>query len=243
MVFKVLTIFPSYFKGVFDTGLIKNAIKKNKIKLKIYNLRDFTEDKHRSVDDYPYGGGAGMVMKIEPVYRAIKKLKGERTKVILLSPKGKVLNQKKMRELSKEDELLLVCGRYKGYDARIEFFVDEVISIGDYVVSGGEVGALILIEGITRLLEGTVGDRDSVESDSFEDGLLEGPQFTRPENFMGYRVPEILLSGDHEKIRKWRLKKRVELTLKRRPDLIRKGTFSDEILEILKEVSKDESYR
>ena len=239
MVFKVLTIFPSYFKGIFTTGLIKDSIEKKYIDIKIYNLRDFTSDKHKTVDDYPYGGGAGMVMKVAPVYRAIDELKESNTRVLLFSPQGELLTQKKMKELSKEKELLMICGRYKGFDERIRNFIDVEISIGDYIVAGGEAGAIVLIEGITRLLEGTVGNKDSVFSDSFEDGLLEGPQYTRPYDFMGYKVPDILLSGDHEKIKQWRIKKRVERTLKRRSNLLNKNNLDEHKLEILKEVENE----
>lgn len=213
MKFKVITIFPEILSSYIQEGMIKRAIDKKVIDIKTINLRDFSTDKHQTVDEPPYGGGAGMILKIEPIYQALKSIKskpGLKTKkIILLSASGNKWNQKKAREFSKLKELILICGRYEGVDARIKEFIDEEISIGDYVLTGGELPAMTMIDSITRLLPGTLGNKQSIEEESHsEEGLLEYPQYTRPDVFKigkkEYRVPKILLSGNHEKIKEWR---------------------------------------
>ncbi|MEO0144089.1 MAG: tRNA (guanosine(37)-N1)-methyltransferase TrmD [candidate division WOR-3 bacterium] len=223
MVIDIITSVEKIFDSFLEFGPVKKAIENNSLKIRIFNLANFA--KHpKDIDDYPYGGGSGMVIKIEPVYKALLKAKEgfDKNYVILLSPQGKLLNQKKVRELAKIEHLILICGRYKGIDARIEYFIDEEISIGDYILSGGEIAAMVLIDAIARLLPGSVNDPSSVETDSFEDGLLDAPYYTRPVEFMGYRVPDVLLSGDHKKIEEWRKQERIRRTLQKRPDLLNK---------------------
>jgi tRNA (guanine37-N1)-methyltransferase len=223
MTIDVISAIVRIFDSFLEFGPVKKALEKNVLKLRFFNLVDFA--KHpKDIDDYPYGGGSGMVMKIEPIYKALLKAKEgfDENYVILLSPQGKLLNQKKVRELLNKKHIILICGRYKGIDARIEFFVDEEISIGDYILSGGEVAAMVLIDAISRLLPGAVNDPNSVETDSFEDGLLDAPYYTRPVEFMGYKVPDVLLSGDHKKIEEWRKEERIKRTLQKRPDLLNK---------------------
>lgn len=222
--FDIITIFPTMFQGVLEESIVKRAAEKGLVKIQVTNLRDFTTDRHATVDDAPYGGVPGMLMKCDPLARAIRDCKARREglgpHVIYLSPKGRPLDHCRVTELAAKRSLILVCGRYKGIDQRIvDLLVDEEISIGDYVVSGGELPAMVLVDAVTRLLPGAIGDRESAESDSLYEGLLEPPNYTRPETFEGMRVPEILLSGHHENIRKWRLEKSLELTKQRRPDL------------------------
>jgi tRNA (guanine37-N1)-methyltransferase len=223
MTIDVISAIVRIFDSFLEFGPVKKALEKNVLKLRFFNLVDFA--KHpKDIDDYPYGGGSGMVMKIEPIYKALLKAKEgfDENYVILLSPQGKLLNQKKVRELLNKKHIILICGRYKGIDARIEFFIDEEISIGDYILSGGEVAAMVLIDSISRLLPGAVNDPNSVETDSFEDGLLDAPYYTRPVGFMGYKVPDVLLSGDHKKIEEWRKEERIKRTFQKRPDLLNK---------------------
>jgi tRNA (guanine37-N1)-methyltransferase len=237
----IITIFPSYFESPLKVGLLGKAIEKGLIKINILNLRDFAEDKHKIVDDEPFGGGEGMIFKPEPLYKAITSIKKENpeAKIIYLSPQGTLLTQKVAEKLVKNTHLVLICGRYEGIDERIkEHFVDEEISIGDYVVFGGEVASLVLVETLARLIPGVVGKKDSVEKESFTSGLLKYPCYTRPREFLGYRVPEILLSGNHAKIEEYRKKLSIELTLKKRPYLLKNYQFSEKELEILKEVQE-----
>jgi tRNA (guanine37-N1)-methyltransferase len=220
----VITIFPELFEPFLSTSLLGAAIQTGGIEVAVHDLRDWTEDRHRSVDDEPYGGGPGMVMKPEPLVGAIEALAGPRgpgreARVVLLSPQGQRLSQETVRSLSEEQGLVLVCGRYEGVDQRvIDLAVDEEISIGDYVLSGGEVPAMVLIEAISRLLPGTLGNPESFRTESFEGGVLEGPQYTRPASFRGREVPEILRSGDHAAIARWRHERALEITKRRRPD-------------------------
>jgi len=229
MTFHIITIFPNIFDSYFNESILKRALKNNLIDIKIHNLRDYTSDKHKTVDDSPFGGGAGMVMKIEPLYKALKsiksKVKSQNTKTILLSAKGKTWNQKMAKTHSKLDNIILICGRYEGVDERITKFIDEEISIGDYVLTGGEIGAMTIIDSITRLLPGALGNADSAKYESHSTpGVLEYPQYTRPEVFQytplsssplikggrgvkNLRVPKVLLSGNHKKIADWRTKK------------------------------------
>jgi tRNA (guanine37-N1)-methyltransferase len=211
MKFNLLTIFPDIFQSYLAEGMMKIAIKKKILKVKIYNLRDFSLDKHKKVDDTPYGGGAGMLLSIEPLYRAIKKIKSQNknTKIVLLSAQGKVWNQSLAKKYTKEKNITLICGRYEGFDERIKNFIDEEISIGNYVLTGGELPALTIIDSITRLLPNVLGNEESPITESHsESGILEYPQYTKPQVFKAnkkeYLVPDILLSGNHEKIKVWR---------------------------------------
>ncbi len=221
MQFDVLTLFPEMFSSL-NESIIGRAKKNEQINIKLINIRDFSEDKHNKVDDTPYGGGAGMVMKPDVVYRAYKSLENkENAKVIYMSPQGKTLNQKKVVELSKEGHLIILCGHYEGIDQRVlDKIVDEEISIGDYVLTGGELPAMVLIDSVSRYVEGVL-NKNSVEEESFSKGMLEYPQYTRPEEFEGIKVPDILLSGNHGEIEKWRKEKQIEITKKKRPDLLK----------------------
>ncbi len=220
MKFDVLTLFPEMFEPL-KMSVIGRAIEKKQIDMNLINIRDFSEDKHKKVDDTPYGGGAGMVMKPDVVYRAYQSIPEKEAKVIYMSPQGKTLNQKMVEDLSKESHLVILCGHYEGMDQRVlDKIVDEEISIGDYVLTGGEIPAMVLIDSVSRYVEGVL-KQDSIQEESFSNGLLEYPQYTRPEVFEGEAVPEILLSGHHEKIERWRKEKSIEMTKKKRPDLLK----------------------
>ena len=221
MKFDVLTLFPEMFEPV-KQSIIGRAKEKNLIDINLINIRDFSKNKHKKVDDTPYGGGAGMVMQADVVNDAYESIKDSNAKVIYMSPQGKVLNQKKVEQLSKEEHLIILCGHYEGIDQRvIDKIVDEEISIGDYVLTGGEIPAMVLIDSVSRYVEGVLKE-DSIKEESFSNGLLEYPQYTRPEIFEGEKVPEILLSGHHENINKWRKQKSLEITKQKRPDLLQK---------------------
>ena len=220
MKFDVLTLFPEMFKSL-DESIIGRAVEKGIIEINLINIRDFSKNKHKKVDDTPYGGGAGMVMMPDVVYDAYSSVKDDKAKVIYLSPQGKVLNQDKVKELSKENHLILLCGHYEGIDQRVlDEIVDEEISIGDYVLTGGELPAMVLIDSVSRYVQGVLSE-DSTNEESFSSNLLEYPQYTRPEEFRGKKVPEVLISGHHENIRKWREEKSLEVTKKKRPDLLK----------------------
>ncbi len=221
MKFDVLTLFPEMFE-ILNQSIIGKAIEKDLIDINLINIRDFSKDKHKKVDDTPYGGGAGMVMKPDVVYDAYESIKDKHAKVIYMSPQGKPLNQKKVEELSKENHLIILCGHYEGIDQRVlDKIVDEEISIGDYVLTGGEIPAMVLIDSVSRYVEGVLKE-DSIKEESFSNGLLEYPQYTRPEVFEGMKVPEVLLSGHHQNIEKWRKDKSLEITKKKRPELLEK---------------------
>ena len=220
MEFNILTLFPEMF-GALKYSIIGKAIEKGIIKLNIINIRDFSKDKHKKVDDTPYGGGAGMVIRPDVVYDAYKSLKKENIKTIYLSPQGKTLTQEMVKELSQQKELILLCGHYEGIDERvIEEINPEEISIGDYVLTGGEIPAMVLIDSISRNVKGVIKE-ESIKEESFSKGLLEYPQYTRPEIFLNRKVPDILLSGHHEKIEQWRKQKSFEITKRKRQDLIK----------------------
>ena len=223
MRFTILTLFPEMFDTI-KQSIIGRAVEKNLIEINLINIRDFSENKHKKVDDTPYGGGAGMVMMPDVVYRAYLSINDrEKSKVIYLSPKGKTLNQKKVEKLSKEEHLILLCGHYEGIDQRvIDEIVDEEISIGDYVLTGGEIPAMVLVDSVSRYIDGVLKD-ESVKEESFSNGLLEYPQYTRPEVFLDKKVPEVLLSGHHENIKKWREEQSLKITKINRPDLLKKG--------------------
>lgn len=238
MRFDVLTLFPEMFE-VLNQSIIGRAKEKGLINVKLINIRDFSKDKHKKVDDTPYGGGAGMVMQPDVVYDAYKSVKDEKAKVIYMSPQGKKLDQKKVEELSKQEHLILLCGHYEGIDQRVlDKIVDEEISIGDYVLTGGELPAMVLIDSVSRYVEGVLKD-DSTKEESFSQGLLEYPQYTRPEVFEGQQVPEVLLSGHHENIDKWRRKQSLKITLNKRPDLLEKIELSDEDKKVLEEIKNE----
>lgn len=220
MKFDVLTLFPEMFSAL-DESIIGKAKEKNLINLNLINIRDFSKDKHKKVDDTPYGGGAGMVMKADVVYDAYKSIKDKNAKVIYMSPQGNKLNQKKVEELANEKHLIILCGHYEGIDQRIlDKIVDEEISIGDYVLTGGEIPAMVLIDAVSRYTKGVISE-ESIREESFSNGMLEYPQYTRPEIFEGERVPEILLTGHHQNIEKWRKEKALEVTKTKRPDILK----------------------
>ena len=223
----VITIFPKMFAPVLNESIIKRAQNKSKVKICLHDLRDFTDDKHRKVDDRPFGGGSGMVMGPEPIFKAVETIKRKaqsakhKTKVILLTPQGKRLDQKLAKALSKNNHLILICGHYEGIDERVrKFLVDEEVSIGDYVLTGGELAAMVLIDSVVRLVPGVLGDKNSLNFESFEGNLLEYPQYTRPARFRDLGVPKILLSGDHKKIEIWRKAEALKRTKQNRPDLL-----------------------
>lgn len=228
--FTVISLFPEMFSSPLNHSILKKAQEKGLIAVDLVDLRDYAKDRHKVTDDYPYGGGHGMVMKPEPLIGAIEDLRAKlhRPRVILLSPQGKVLNQTEAGKLAQEKELVLICGRYEGVDERVKSFIDDEISIGDYTLSGGELPAMVLIDAVARLLPGVLGNVQSLDEESFADGLLEYPQYTRPEEFRGTRVPEVLLSGDHQRIKSWRREMSLKLTRERRPDLFRLARLTPE---------------
>lgn len=243
MKFTVLTLFPEMFQNYINSSIVKRAREKNLVEVEVINFRDFATNKHKSVDDYPYGGGAGMVITPEPLDNTFKSIKAKGKKVIYLTPKGKVLNQELVESLGNEEEIVLLSGHYEGIDQRIiDKYVTDEISIGDYVLSGGELGALVLIDSITRLVPGVIKEH-SLDEESISSGLLEYPHYTRPSDFNGVKVPKVLISGNHKKIDEFRLLESVKLTLKRRPDLIEEGLkknkYSEDIIKIIKQVKKD----
>ena len=242
MRFDILTLFPNMFSSPFQESILGKAIEKGLIEIRTINIRDFARDKHQVVDDTPYGGGQGMVMKVEPIALAIEWVKSQNPSVltIYLTPQGKPFNQERARELLTRPHLILLCGRYEGVDERVrELYVDEEISIGDYVLTGGELAAMVLIDSIARLLPGVLGSDRSAEDDSFFHSLLEYPQYTRPSNFKGHEVPKILLSGNHSAISLWRRREAIKRTLIKRPDLLAEAKLSPEDEKLLEEVSKE----
>ncbi|MGB9742025.1 MAG: tRNA (guanosine(37)-N1)-methyltransferase TrmD [candidate division WOR-3 bacterium] len=225
----IVSIFPEFFVGPFECGPTRIAREKGLLEIGIVNPRDFTTDLHRTVDDYPFGGGAGMVMKPEPLFLAVESVKKPDSRVVLLSPQGERFNQRLARRFSQIAHLILICGRYKGVDERVRvLLIDQELSIGDFVLAGGEAAALVVIEAIARLLPGAVGDEDSVASDSFENGLLDCPVYTRPREFRGLGVPEVLLSGNHAAVARWRRQQALLNTARRRPDLLKEVNLTDE---------------
>jgi len=228
----ILTLFPEMFNGPFKESIIKRALDAKKIQIDIVNFRDYALDKHKKVDDTPYGGGSGMVLKPEPLFDAVsavkKDLKGN-TKVIFLTPQGRVFNQECAYNLSKEENIILICGRYEGFDERaLECLADDEISIGDYVLTGGEIPAMVIVDSVSRLIPGVLGNSESLNKETFQDNLLEYPQYTRPENFRGHEVPEIFLSGNHKEIENYRRQMSIKKTIERRPDLIPKMKLSNQ---------------
>ena len=236
----VVTIFPELFSGFVSTGLLGAAVQGGLLSVAVEDLRRFTEDRHRSVDDEPYGGGGGMVMMAEPWLRAIDELAAPGGWTVLLSPQGRRLTDGGVRRLATRDRLLLLCGRYEGVDERVMSRVDEEVSIGDFVLSGGELPAMVLIEAISRQVPGVVGRQASVEADSFRDGLLDHPHYTRPRSVAGLEVPPVLLSGDHQAIADWRRREALRATLRKRPDLLAAAPLGDRRLRELAEVASEE---
>ncbi|GAM12551.1 tRNA (guanine37-N1) -methyltransferase [Mesobacillus selenatarsenatis SF-1] len=239
----VLSIFPEMFEGVFGSSILKKAAEKGAAQYNVVNFRDFADNKHQTVDDYPYGGGAGMVLKPQPIFDAVSDLK-ERAKstsprVILMCPQGERYTQKKAEELAKEEHLIFICGHYEGYDERIrEHVITDEISIGDYVLTGGELGAMVVIDSVVRLLSGVLGSEESHIQDSFSTGLLEHPHYTRPADFRGMKVPDVLVSGNHKLIDEWRMKESLRRTLQRRPDLFEEAELTEQQKKWLDELIK-----
>lgn len=217
----ILTLFPSMFDGFLHESIIKRAIEKGKVEVNIYNIRDYSKDPHKKVDDYQFGGGSGMVLMPQPIIDAIEDLKREDTFVILMSPQGIPYKQKIAHELSQKKHILIICGHYEGFDERIRSFVDMEISIGDYILTGGELASMVVSDSIIRLLDDVI-TKESSENESFENHLLDYPVYTKPVDFRGMKVPDVLLSGHHENIRKWRLEQQMNRTQERRPDLLEK---------------------
>lgn len=238
---KILTLFPEMFDGFLTNSIIKRAIGKNLVDIKIINIRDYTKDKYGRVDSAPIGGGAGLIMKCQPIVDCLSKNKNQNSHVIMLSPRGKTYDQQKARELSaKYDDLILLCGHYEGIDERVNKYVDETISIGDYILTGGEIGAMAVADSIIRLIDGAI-NKDSILEESFENGLLEYPQYTEPFNFNGDEVPDILYSGNHQAINKWRKKESLKLTKNLRPDLFEKYHLSKQDKKLLDEIINEEN--
>jgi len=240
----VLTIFPEIIKAYIEEGILKRARQMGLLDVRVYNLRDFTSDRHRKVDDYPFGGGAGMVLKPEPLFNAVETLRrdGEERRVVLLSPQGRVFTQSIAKEFSQgRQRFIFICGRYEGIDERVRLaLIDDEISIGDYIITGGELAALVVIDAATRLIPGALGDERSAEEESFTSQLLEYPHYTRPREFRGMKVPEVLLSGNHGEIWLWRRREALRRTLRRRPDLLEKLELSELDRRILSELREEE---
>ena len=239
MKFDILTLFPNMFSSPFQESIVGRAVDKGLVQIRAINIRDFASDKHQVVDDTPYGGGQGMVMKAEPIARAIESVKSQDPTAwtIYLTPQGQPFNQSMAQDLSSRSHLILLCGRYEGIDERVrELFLNQEISIGDYVLTGGELAAMVLIEAISRLLPGVLGSDRSAQEDSFFQSLLEYPQYTRPSNFRGMEVPEVLLSGNHAAIERWRKREALRRTMDRRPDLLAKASLSSEDKKLLEEI-------
>jgi len=232
----ILTLFPEMFRGPFTESILQRAVERGLVRLSIHNIRDFTHDRHHTVDDYAYGGGAGMVLKPEPIFEAVEKIRESQAPkddgdlpVILLTPQGRLLGQKGAQELAGHSHLVLICGRYEGVDERVrEHLATDEVSIGDYVLSGGELAAMVMVETVVRLLPGVLGSEASVRDDSHATGLLEYPQYTRPEVYRSWAVPEVLLSGNHAQIARWRRQQAILRTLKRRPELLDRADLSPE---------------
>jgi len=245
MKFDVVTIFPRMIEAGLAEGVVGRGIEKGVVDVRVHDLRAFTVDRHRTVDDVPYGGGPGMVMKVEPFVRALEAVRAERgtpAAVVLLSPQGRRFDQAEAGRLSALGHVVLLCGRYEGIDERVRDLVaTEELSIGDFVVSGGETPALVVIDAVSRLVPGVVGDQESVEQDSFAQGILDHPHYTRPAEYAGRRVPDVLLSGHHAEVRRWRMKQALRRTLERRPDLIDEGVLSGEQLDLLAQAADEES--
>lgn len=248
MRFDIITIFPEIFSGVFDFGIVRRAVEAGLIEIQIHDLRDYTQDRHRQVDDRPFGGGAGMVMKPEPLFRAVEAVTegaGDAS-VVMLSPQGRMFTQAIAEEYSLKPRVVLMCGRYEGVDERVvDHLITDEVSVGDYVLSGGEIPAMTIVDAVTRLIPGALGCEQSTERESFADGLLDYPHYTRPADFRGMKAPDVLLSGNHVEIDRWRRRKAIEKTLRRRPDLLEGRALSAderrEIEDILRDIDNGEN--
>ncbi len=242
----IVTLFPAMFEAVFGESIIKRARAKGLLDIRLTQLRDFAFDKHRQVDDSPFGGGSGMVLKPEPMFRAVRSIlansTAKRRRVVLLCPSGSTFTQAKAKELAEEEQLIFLCGHYEGFDARIhEHLADEALSIGDFVLTGGELPAMVVVDAVARMLPGVLGSEESAPTDSFYDGLLEFPQYTRPRTFEGMAAPDVLLSGDHARIRAWRRKESLRITRERRPELLAHVQLTKEEQRFLKEIAAEEA--
>ena len=238
----ILTLFPAMFSGPFSESIVKRAVDQGLVEISIYNIRDYTSDKHHVVDDSPYGGGPGMVLKPEPIFKAVEAVRGETgMPVILLTPQGKLFSHRVAEELAQNEEMMLVCGHYEGVDERVrEHLVTDEISIGDYILSGGELAAMVVVDAVVRQVPGVLGSEESVEDDSHAKGLLEYPQYTRPQSFHNWEVPEVLLSGNHAEIARWRRTQSLKRTLRRRPDLLQQAELSDEDKKLIAQMEREE---
>ena len=237
--FDILTLFPEIIEGMVSSSILKRAIEKGLIEINIIDFREYAGNKHSTVDDYAYGGGAGMLIRVDPIYRALNTIEGiDKAHKILTSPSGNVWSQKKAEEFSRLDHIVIVCGHYEGIDARVLNYIDEEISIGDYVLTGGEIPAGVIIDSVSRLINGVIAD-DSTVNESFSMGLLEYPQYTRPQEFDGYKVPDILLSGHHANIKKWQRYEALKKTYIVRPELLEQIELSKDDLKMLEEIKKE----
>jgi tRNA (guanine37-N1)-methyltransferase len=241
----VLSLFPEMFSGVFGSSILKHASESGRVSYNVTDFREYADNKHKKVDDYPYGGGAGMVLRAQPIFDAVENLKQkshvEHPRIVMLCPQGEKYSQKKAEEFSKEEHLILLCGHYEGYDERVrQHLVTDEISIGDYVLTGGELGAMVIADSVTRLLPGVLGNEESAMTDSYSTGLLEHPHYTRPADFRGMCVPEILLSGHHANIEEWRQRESLKRTWERRPDLLEGISLSEKERQWIADFSKEE---
>lgn len=241
----VLTLFPRMFEGPMGESIIGKAVDKGLLDMTISNFRNYSDNRHQTVDDYPYGGGAGMLLKVQPIYdniKAIEKANPETKKrVILLDPAGKKFDQSMAEEFSKEEHLIFICGHYEGYDERIRTLVTDEVSLGDYVLTGGELGAMVMIDATVRLLPDVLGNQTSAQTDSYSTGLLEHPQYTRPAEYNGMKVPEVLTNGNHKLIEEWQLKESLRRTYQRRPDLLEQLELTPQMIKFLEEIKKEET--
>jgi len=235
----ILTLFPEMFQGPLNESLLEKAQEKGLLSLNIIDIRDFTTDKHKTADDTPYGGGPGMVMKAEPIQKAISSKRSAVSRIVLMCPTGQLLTQEKIKSLAKQEHLIIICGHYEGIDERVREMVDEEISIGDYVLTGGELPAMVLIDTVARHIPGVVKEEESVKKDSFYEGLLDYPSYTKPEEFEGKKVPQVLLSGHHAEIDRWRRRESLRRTLFRRPDLLAKAELSEEDCKLLEKIIEE----
>lgn len=240
----VLTLFPRMFEGPLTESILGKAINKELLDVHVHNFRDFSVNKHQQVDDYPYGGGAGMLLKVQPIDDALKHIheekKADTTRVILLDPAGKPFNQGMAEEFSEEEHLVFICGHYEGYDERIREFVTDEVSLGDYVLTGGELGAMVMIDATVRLLPEVLGNDESAKGDSHSTGLLEHPQYTRPADYQGMIVPEVLTNGNHKLIAEWQLKESLRRTWLRRPDMLEQIDLTEQMIHMLEEIKQEE---
>lgn len=241
----VLTLFPRMFEGPMGESIIGKAVAKELLEINVSNFREYSDNKHQTVDDYPYGGGAGMLLKVQPIYDNIKAIEEKhpetKKRVILLDPAGKPFNQKMAEEFSEEEHLIFICGHYEGYDERIRSLVTDEVSLGDYVLTGGELGAMVMIDATVRLLPDVLGNQTSAQTDSHSTGLLEHPQYTRPAEFKEMKVPEVLTNGNHKLIEEWQLKESLRRTYLRRPDMLEKLEMTPQMKKMLAEIKKEEA--